>query len=602
MWSSVRVKRGRATVVATAAAVTALLAAAACASDARHAGSATTTTPPPPDTKPCQGPAGVGGAVPAGLGPGDLVDVAELTTGYTATPGFPAGARVWRVLYVSMGIDEAHRTLVCGLVAAPATGPKVTAGRARMMSWAQGAIGTDARCAPSADPAQRFWAETPNGIGAIAWDAPDPAADHNGRAKNGILQWSMDNGMVVAATDYEPSRYLVGAIAGANVLDVDRAAAQLVARTWPAAAPGAYDVFLVGHSQGGAAAMWAAQLAGAHDAKAAPSKATAPIALRGVALEAPAASYIADPARQTDVYNTDGALDWAMHETVGVVPPVSAAPLELQIGPVLMSYLMRSWMALASGGPPVAAAQFPASPYIGLRTEALATPQGATTIGALKDRCLNARDAADVQAAVEPYRDAQKNAMLIPPAWGRWPDLYRPGDFFPGGLGALCLVSPDAAQQAWCSWIRYNLPGPLGDNPFEKVPTTDGVPVPILLVHGTDDRVMHCVAPLGTDNEVPVAGNCTSRALYDSLVPAYCPPGRNVGALRFTVYRPELFKSAATHFSIPGQVASASLERDPSGLTFAGSPLQKFMSSALDRSVPAGCGALVMNPLGSGRP
>ena len=55
--------------------------------------------------------------MPAGLGPGDLVAAVDLTAANITSPGFPTGARVWRILYVSTGVDENDRQLVCGTVA-----------------------------------------------------------------------------------------------------------------------------------------------------------------------------------------------------------------------------------------------------------------------------------------------------------------------------------------------------------------------------------------------------------------------------------------------------------------------------------------------------
>src|SRR5664279_568974 len=55
----------------------------------------------------CAGPNGVGDTVPAGLEPGDLVAAVDLTPTNSSSSGFPTGARVWRMLYVSTGVAEA---------------------------------------------------------------------------------------------------------------------------------------------------------------------------------------------------------------------------------------------------------------------------------------------------------------------------------------------------------------------------------------------------------------------------------------------------------------------------------------------------------------
>ena len=271
------------------------LALSACSSTP-NASSTTTTTLPAPT--PCDGPHGVGSTVPAGLGPGDLVGAVELTkiTAYAQSTGFPTGARAWRILYVSTGIDANQLELICGIVVAPSTGPRSYSGAGRMLAWAHGTIGLAQSCLPSSDPAKFVWGQMPGGINAVAWGSG--AGKHVGDPSGGALQYAMNQGWPVTETDYQPNdTYVVGKIAASDVLDSTRAAAQLMARQFPGA-PSAYNMMTWGHSQGGHAAMWAGQLAQSYLAATRPSRPTASVRLVGVALEAPAANFVAQPAVQ----------------------------------------------------------------------------------------------------------------------------------------------------------------------------------------------------------------------------------------------------------------------------------------------------------------
>src|SRR5664279_4552734 len=74
-------------------AVVVILLLAACTSGGGSNDNPTTTaTATAPDTSPCTGPNGVGGPVPSGLGPGDLVAAVDLTPANASSPGFPTRA------------------------------------------------------------------------------------------------------------------------------------------------------------------------------------------------------------------------------------------------------------------------------------------------------------------------------------------------------------------------------------------------------------------------------------------------------------------------------------------------------------------------------
>ncbi|MFF1572383.1 alpha/beta fold hydrolase [Leifsonia sp. NPDC058292] len=164
--------------------------------------------------------------------------------------GAPDGSTAWRVLFHSTD-TFGHPVVNSGLVIAP-TSPAPEGGRT-VVSWGHPTTGSAQRCAPS------------SGI--------DPFDLVKG------LTDLLKHGYVVTYTDYTgmgtagPNSYLVGGTEGRNVLDAARAARQLLGRD-------ASDrLVLWGHSQGGQAALFAAQLARAY----APE-----LDLRAVAVAAPA--------------------------------------------------------------------------------------------------------------------------------------------------------------------------------------------------------------------------------------------------------------------------------------------------------------------------
>lgn len=180
--------------------------------------------------------------------PGELVRSQELD-------GPPAGARAWRVLYHSTDQDG-RDIVVSGLVIVP-TAPAPRGGRA-VVSWAHPTSGVAPVCAPS---------RTIGGTSLIPGLASFLAA-----------------GDVVAAADYpglgvaNPSSYLIGAAEAHSVLDAARAARNLVG------AEAGRDLLLWGHSQGGQAALFAAQEVGDY----APE-----LRLRALAVAAPASDLAA---------------------------------------------------------------------------------------------------------------------------------------------------------------------------------------------------------------------------------------------------------------------------------------------------------------------
>jgi alpha-beta hydrolase superfamily lysophospholipase len=144
----------------------------------------------------------------------------------------PDGMLARAILYVSTGFATA-RTAVSGIVLA-SEGPARSV-RRQVLAWAHFTAGLADRCAPSR-------AGVTDELLAIA-------------------RPFLADGFVVVATDYEglgtpgPHPYVVGVSEGRSVLDSVRAAQHLVG------SGGRIDVAVLGLSQGGHAALWAAELA-----------------------------------------------------------------------------------------------------------------------------------------------------------------------------------------------------------------------------------------------------------------------------------------------------------------------------------------------------
>lgn len=144
--------------------------------------------------------------------------------------GAPDGTRAWRVVYSSRDADD-QPIAVSAVIVAPNDG-RADSDRP-IVSWGHPTTGTAPKCAPS--------------VGV------DPFSTMEG------VHELLDAGYVVVATDYSgmgvdgPPSYLIGTTEGRNVLDAARAA-----RAIPDT--GAGDRLLLwGHSQGGQAALFAAQ-------------------------------------------------------------------------------------------------------------------------------------------------------------------------------------------------------------------------------------------------------------------------------------------------------------------------------------------------------
>jgi hypothetical protein len=164
--------------------------------------------------------------------PGDIIR-AEPMDAYL-TPGLRIRARTWRVLYRSTSATG-EPTAVSGTVLIPR-------GRSRgarpLIGYAIGTHGIGDSAAPS-----RLLSR------GLEWEA-------------GLMAMLLARGWALAITDYQglgtpgDHTYMVGRALGPNVLDAMRAARTLDPEALPSDGPAA----IIGYSEGGAAAAWAAQL------------------------------------------------------------------------------------------------------------------------------------------------------------------------------------------------------------------------------------------------------------------------------------------------------------------------------------------------------
>jgi hypothetical protein len=149
-------------------------------------------------------------------------------------PGLRLRVKAWRVLYRSTGA-VGEPTVVSGAVLVP---PGRTRGPRPLVGYGVGTHGIGDAAAPS-----RLLSR------GLEWEA-------------GLITMLLARGWAVALSDYQglgtpgDHTYMVGRALGPNVLDAMRAARALAPEELPMQGPAA----IIGYSEGGAAAAWAAQL------------------------------------------------------------------------------------------------------------------------------------------------------------------------------------------------------------------------------------------------------------------------------------------------------------------------------------------------------
>jgi Secretory lipase len=173
---------------------------------------------------------------PALIGrPGDVIR--SRTSPFVDVTGPVQGSTARQVLYQST--DALGKPMaVSGTVFLPMK-PWMGAGSRPLITYAVGTRGLGDACAPSY------------------------TLSHGADYEGGVIMSLLDRGWAVAVTDYQGSgtpglhTYMVGPAEGHAVLDMARAAQQLLSAELPKATP----IGIMGYSQGGGSAGWAAELA-----------------------------------------------------------------------------------------------------------------------------------------------------------------------------------------------------------------------------------------------------------------------------------------------------------------------------------------------------
>ncbi len=174
-------------------------------------------------------------------------------------------------------------------------------------------------------------------MGAIAWGSTATKDEHLGTAADGVLQTWINQGRLVAATDYyvglsedgDYQRYMVATSSAAQVLDSVRAGIELAARKQGVRTRN-WDLALYGHSQGGHSALWAGQIANLYYSATRPIRNTTrpAIALAGIVGVAPASNFVA-PADAPES-------TWGTHLAVVAINASSTMKLRVLMNPVLV--------------------------------------------------------------------------------------------------------------------------------------------------------------------------------------------------------------------------------------------------------------------------
>ncbi|MEZ5180455.1 MAG: lipase family protein [Acidimicrobiales bacterium] len=176
---------------------------------------------------------------PSSLPSGNGTVIRSRSTTFTVDPAFRSqlpGTKAWTMLYTST-TATGGRTAVSGTVIVPST-PWIGLGSRPVVSYAVGTRGLGDPCAPSYTLRH--------------------GTDYEGL----FISAALARGWAVAITDYQglgtpgTHTYVVGRAEGYAVLDAARAAQRISGTGLSASSP----VGVLGYSQGGGAAAWAAQL------------------------------------------------------------------------------------------------------------------------------------------------------------------------------------------------------------------------------------------------------------------------------------------------------------------------------------------------------
>jgi hypothetical protein len=430
------------------------------------------------------------------------------------------------------------------------------------------------------DPPSEIFGPTPVGINLVAWSNNANGDGPQGTAADGILAGMTGAGWIVTASDFYADLwggeslmpFIMGKIEAANNIDLVRAAHHLMAAVGTPTGVDAYDVVAWGHSQGGHASVWTGQLLEPYAAATATANSPS-LALSGVIAEAPASVFVVRPGDSGTELGY-GLLDW--FEPMALQREGEAAPVGL-----MFSYIFQAWAHYAAGGEADAAAMpaYPSETHLDL--DAVLSPRAAEVSDAIAHLCWSD---SEVTTLVEPF----KTTPFLTP-------LLDDGPIIDGvehaNFDRTCASDPAPELKIWCDWIRFNNPGPRGTSPLPALPMRGDSLAPVLIAAGSNDAVVHCLAPAAEPNGVPPGTDCIPAALYDAFAADYCPNGGAEGHLSLNIWRLEAGVTEAGHEDIAGILATA----DFTTPRYEGSPLQRFITAAFDGALPPGCSAEVIN-------
>jgi hypothetical protein len=494
-----------------------------------------------------------------GKKPGQLLAYKEVKV----DPQKLTGARMFRVLYTTTGVDERSVEATCGLVLMPKKPKKRTN---EVVAWAHGTIGVHQSCQPSNDPDAFL------NLGIIKY------GNVLGTASNGILQTFINRGQMLTATDYysgmglpanAQQNYILGVPAGAAVLDSVRTGIVLSQKLGSKKAK-KYEMAVWGASQGGAAALWAGQLAKDYLAKTKVKK-QPKIDQVGVVATVPASQYVATENTAPELIGRHLA-DLEMHEPALVNGQPAAV-----MGPLLFSLVMTSWSKYPKTGTLSPGANFPGYPADAgnIAMSDVLTSEGIDTANTISASCLGLGSGLQTTKYLQP----QQHAFFAPPIWG---GPTGPNGAWLGQLDKTCLdPATPQGQKNWCEWLSYNQPGPNGTNPFSKYPLrANGKQAPVLIAEGMADNIIYCMS---SGTAVPAAGDCMAVQLYESMAPACSATKVQLDLFAVTP------KDPSDHLTTTFQLA------DAGGGKYKGSRMDTFLKSAFKDTVKPGCSAQVVN-------
>lgn len=432
----------------------------------------------------------------------------------------------FRYAYSSILRNATDVVAVCATVIVPngqfALAPKT-------VNWAHGTVGLTEKCLPFRKANGAAQPLRAGGLGT------------NGAGIN-VLTNLMASKYVVIATDYYSGPgmggtfpyqpYAAGVAEGAQVLDAMRAFWDRLDVT-----PNVQYVTW-GHSQGGGSSLWAGQIA----AKYLPGT---KYVLRGVLAAAPATQFVATPEQDAkhpswtnnhlgdrDAYNfIDGALP---------------------IGDVLFSYVMQPWSRLGGGG------EWASLPSNTLDLTKVMTPKAVEVSEIVASKqCLDDISLLDPSS----YAALLKvlSAFTLDPASGKIAADPFFADPFQGtfkkfapaksesAIDRSCLDN-DPRVAAWCAALAWNMPGPNGINPYDKMPANN---VPMFIASTLSDNVVWCESKANP----PLGADCLAQQFVEST-------GRAVNGDNLTVrfYATAPDGKAPNHFGVMPASAKDSLD------------------------------------------